>query len=378
MNRSTSLRARARRFGCVAVLLAACGDGPTGRSAPDLVLSTAGRAERGSVLELAVTEGGAAVPPGEIRWTVEPAGAAELVGANRLRLREAGTVTLRAAYDDRTAQIQVAVSIPPSIVFDWRALFESSDVYRVALDGRDLVRLTQHGSYDFDPTVAGGSLVFVSTRDGNYELYSVPLAGGVEQRLTQTAENEITPALSPGGTRLLFGRGTPSTPSTLFLARADAASPEPLAPSLGVTGAKTEANGAWSPTGDRVAFMSSGGGNPDVYLWTGAGTPTRVVAGDAYDGDPAWSPDGTRIVFVTARHGDLELYMLTLASGQLTRLTHSPAADYFPTWLPDGRIVYVVNTGDTRRLFWLDPQRPAETHEIPLPAGEAGNPAALP
>jgi hypothetical protein len=377
MNRSTSLRARARRFGCVAVLVAACGDGPT-RPAPDLVLSTAGRAERGLVLELAATEGGATVPPGEIRWTVEPAGAAGLVEPNRLYLGEVGTLTLRAAYGDRTAQIQVAVSIPPSIVFDWRALFGSSDVYRVALDGRDLVRLTQHPFDDFDPTVAGGSLVFVSTRDGNYELYSVPLAGGVEQRLTQTAENEITPALSPGGTHLLFGRGTPSTPTTLFLAPANAASPEPLAPSLGVTGVKTEANGAWSPTGDRVAFMSTAGGNPDVYLWTGAGTPTRVVAGDAYDGDPAWSPDGTRIAFVTARHGDLELYTLTLASGQLTRLTYSPAADYFPTWLPDGRIVYVVNTGDTRRLFWLDPDRPAETHEIPLPAGEAGNPAALP
>jgi Tol biopolymer transport system component len=375
MNRSTSLRARVRRFGCVAVLLAACGDGPTGRPAPDLVLSTAGRAERGLVLELAATDGGAAVPPGEIRWTVEPAGAAELVGANRLRLREAGTVTLRAAYDDRTAQIQVAVSVPPSIVFDWRGLGAATDVYRAALDGRDLVRLTQHVSNDFDPTVAGASLVFVSTRDGNYDLYSVPLAGGVEQRLTQTAENEITPALSPDGTRMVFGRGTPST---LFLARADAASPEPLAPSLGAAGVKTEANGAWSPTGDRVAFMSSGGGNPDVYLWTGAGTPTRVVAGDAYDGDPAWSPDGTRIVFVTARHGDLELYTLTLASGQLTRLTHRAGADAFPVWLRDGRIVYVAYTGDTRRLFWLDPERPAETHEIPLPAGEAGNPAALP
>lgn len=374
MNRSTSLRARARRFGCVAVLLAACGDDPTGRPA-DLVLSTAGRAERGLVLELAATDGGAAVPPGEIRWTVEPAGAAELVGANRLRLREAGTVTLRAAYDDRTAQIQVAVSIPPSIVFEWRALFASTDVYRVALDGRDLVRLTHHVSDDFDPTVVGGSLVFLSRRDGNSELYSVPLAGGVEQRLTQTAADEITPALSPDGTRLLFGRGTPPT---LFLARADASSPEPLAPSLGAAGVKTEATGAWSPTGDRVAFMSTGGGNPDVYLRTGAGTPTRVVAGDAYDGDPAWSPDGTRIVFVTARDGNLELYTLTLASGQLTRLTNRAGADAFPVWLPDGRIVYVGYTDTTRRLFWLDPERPAETHEIPLPAGEAHNPAALP
>lgn len=372
MNRSTSVRAQARRFGCVAVLLAACGDSPTLRE-PDLVLNTAGRAERGLVLELEATAGGAAVPPGEIRWTVDPAQAAALVGPSRLQLREAGTLTLRAAYGDRTAQIQVAVSVPPSIVFDWRALDASADVYRAALDGRDMVRLTQNVWHDFDPTVAGGSVVFLSTRDGNYELYSVPLAGGVERRLTQTPENEISPALSPDGTRLLFGRGTPST---LFLARADATLPQPLAPALGAADVKTEANGAWSPTGDRVAFMSTASGNGDVYLWPGADSTTRVVAGAAYDGDPAWSPDGTRIVFVTARHGNLELYTLTLASGQLTRLTNSPGVDYFPTWLPDGRIVYVGSVGDTRRLFWLDPDRPAETHEIPLPAGEAGNPAA--
>lgn len=361
----------------MAVLLAACGDGPTLRER-DLVLNTAGRAERGLVLELAATEGGSAVPSGEIRWTVEPAGAAELIEPNRLLLREAGTVTLRAAHGDRTAQIQVAVSVPPSIVFDWRPLFGPGDVYRAALDGRDFVRLTQNSSHDFDATVAGGSLVFVSTRDGNYELYSVPMAGGVEQRLTHTDENETSPALSPDGTRLLFGRGTPSTPSTLFLARADATSPQPLAPSLGVAGAKIEANGAWSPTGDRVAFMSTAGGNPDVYLWPGADTTTRIVAGGTYDGDPTWSPDGTRIVFVTARHNDLELYMLTLATGQLTRLTQRAGADLFPVWLRDGRIVYVAYVGNSHRLFWLDPDRPAETHEIPLPAGEADNPAALP
>jgi dipeptidyl aminopeptidase/acylaminoacyl peptidase len=374
MNRSTSVRAQARRLGCVAVLLAACGDSPTLRE-PDLVLNTAGRAERGLVLELAATAGGAAVPPGEIRWTVEPAEAAGLVGPSRLQLREAGTLTLRAAYGGRTAQIQVTVSMPPSIVFDWRALGAAADVYRAALDGRDMVRLTQNVWDDWDPTVAGGSLVFLSTRDGNYELYSVPLAGGVERRLTQTSANEITPALSPDGTRLLFGRGTPPN---LFLARTDATSPQPLAPSLGDAGVKIEASGAWSPTGDRVAFVSTAGGTADVYLWSPADTLTRVVAGAAYDGDPAWSPDGSRIVFVTARDGNLELYTLTLTSGQLTRLTNSPGVDYFPTWLPDGRIVYVGSIGDTRRLFWLDPDRPAETHEIPLPAGEARNPAALP
>lgn len=358
----------------MAVLLGACGDGLTDRPAPDLVLSTAGRAERGLVLELAATVGGDAVPPAEIRWTVEPAGAAELVGANRLRLREAGAVTLRAAHGARTAQMQVAVSVPPSIVFEWRGLFASTDVYRAALDGRDMVRLTQSVWDDFDPTVAGGSLVFLSRRDGNSELYSVPLAGGTERRLTQTAADEITPALSPDGTRLLFGRGSPPT---LFLARADATAPEPLASSLGEAGT-TEASGAWSPTGDRVAFVSTAEGNPDVYLWTGAGTPTRIVSGSAHDGEPAWSPDGTRIAFVSARDGNLELYMLTLASGQLMRLTHRIGAEGFPVWLRDGRIVYVEYTGAGRRLMWLDPERPTETHEIPLPAGEASNPAALP
>jgi len=64
------------------------------------------------------------------------------------------------------------------------------------------------------------------------------------------------------------------------------------------------------------------------------------------------SPDGTRLVLNPRDNSDLWLY--DIARGALTRLTFSPASDYFPLWTPDGKkIVYVSPEGDDVSLMWV-------------------------
>jgi TolB protein len=346
-----------------------CGDAVQPETGPGEIVAI-GRAERGSSLLLRMlTPAGDTLPA--VRWSVEPSDAGTWSG-DTLRLARTGRIEVVAVHEGVRRTRALVVAAPPEIVFDM-AVGGNRDLYRAAIDGGGLARLTTHPGVDSDPATSGGTVVFVSDRDGNRELYALSLAGGAERRLTTTPADETQPALSPDGARLAFARGA-DLPRVLVSAPdgSGAARPDPAYGH----GGTIENAPAWSPDGRTLVFMSTAGGNPDLYRWSG-GPASLLHRSGGGEFEPAWSPDGTRIAFSSNRTGDAELFLLAVASGEVARLTDRAGSDGYPAWLADGRIVYVAFEGTTPTLRWLDPAAPAATHPIPLP-GTPGNPAALP
>ena len=72
-------------------------------------------------------------------------------------------------------------------------------------DGTDVRALTDHPS-DRSPAVSpdGMELVFMSQRDGNWDIYWVPAKGGKPMRLTDDPADDGLPAWSPGGQYVTF------------------------------------------------------------------------------------------------------------------------------------------------------------------------------
>src|SRR5438128_2480216 len=69
------------------------------------------------------------------------------------------------------------VIAPPVIVFDWLRN-GNRDIYRAALDGKDIVRLTSDPGDDQHPTERAGTVVFTSYRDGTLVAFASTRAGG--------------------------------------------------------------------------------------------------------------------------------------------------------------------------------------------------------
>src|SRR5690606_18456049 len=145
---------------------------------------------------------GVPVPEGEVAWTIQPADAAQLTGPASATPTKAGGLTFTAQAGSRTASLIATAAVPPLIVYD-RLISGNRDIWKAFLDGEDAVRLTTDAGDDSDPSAAAGDVVFVSYRNGNADLYRVPVQGGIETRVTMSTRNEVAPSLAQDGHRIV-------------------------------------------------------------------------------------------------------------------------------------------------------------------------------
>lgn len=123
------------------------------------------------------------------------------------------------------------------------------------------------------------------------QMWSVPFEGGAPRSL---GEGE-GPVVSPAGDQVAFERG-----NQLWVVPIDGAAPaRRLFTARGSNGSPV-----WSPTGDRLAFVSNRGDHAFVGIYRGPETPITYVSPSTHrDGSPRWSPDGTQLVFVRRTGG---------------------------------------------------------------------------
>ena len=94
-----------------------------------------------------------------------------------------------------------------------------------------------------------------------------------------------------------------------------------------------------SPDGSMIAFASGG----DIWEVPSRGGDARLlVSHPATESRPMYSPDGKRLAFTSTRTGNGDVYVLTLATGELTRLTFDDANELVNGWSPDGKFVLLL------------------------------------
>ena len=123
----------------------------------------------------------------------------------------------------------------------------------------------------------------------------------------------------------------------------------------------------------------------DVFTAQADGSDRRLIARGAFD--PAWSPDGDRIAYVRFDRSGGSVVVANADGTDAHALTSSPRQESEPAWSPDGRrIAFVRSRGsENRKKKWIviassDTGKPLATitsaHSLVSPAWRA--PAALP
>jgi TolB protein len=102
---------------------------------------------------------------------------------------------------------------------------------------------------------------------------------------------------------------------------------------------------AWSPDGNRIAYVSFESDESAVYIQElSTGQRQRVSARRGVNSSPAFSPDGKMLALTLSRdEGNLDIYVLNLANQVLTRITRNLAIDTEATWSGDGEKIYFTS-----------------------------------
>lgn len=183
-----------------------------------------------------------------------------------------------------------------------------SRIYVVPINGGEARQITPLSpSYWHGWSPDGKMLAYCAERNGNYDIYTVPVAGGEETRLTTSPGLDDGPEYSPDGKYIYFNSER-SGSMQIWRMKPDGSEPEP------VTG---DGYQNWfahpSPDGKWIVFLSfnrevKAGEHPankDVRLrlMPVGGGEIRVLAklfgGQGTINVPSWSPDSKKVAFVS-------------------------------------------------------------------------------
>lgn len=135
----------------------------------------------------------------------------------------------------------------------------------------------------------------------------------------------------------------------------------------------------FSPTEQKITYMSYGKSGPRVYLYN-ITTGRHEMLGD-FPGmtfAPRFSPDGKSVIMSLAVAGNSEIYELDLRSRRKKRVTNNRAIDTAPSYSPNSKqIVFESDRGGTQQLYVMD-RNGSDAHRITFGDGRYANPVWSP
>ena len=186
--------------------------------------------------------------------------------------------------------------------------------------------------------------------------FTLALARDAAHRISDDVFQMVTGVRGAFSTKILYvlqrAPGADQAPYRLMLADADGHREQELFRSEDAI-----LSPAWSPTADRVAYVSFETGRSTIMVQELAtAARTRVAEYPGINGAPTFSPDGTQLAMSLSRDGNPEIYVKDLASGDLRRVTRRPnAIDTEPIWSPDGEsLVFTSDRGGKAQIYRKD------------------------
>lgn len=223
------------------------------------------------------------------------------------------------------------------------------------------LRSTAHHIADFiyekltgEPGVFSTRIAYVVKSTGRYELQIADADGGNAQSALASREPIISPAWSPDGNKLAYVSFEAKKP-VVYVHDLASGRRHVVANFKGSNSAP-----AWSPDGKQLAVVLTKDGSSQLYLVNADGSGTRRLASSSgIDTEPRFSPDGKWIYFTSDRGGSPQIYRIpadgTGGGSTAERITFEGSYNVSPRPSPDGKnLAYIVRNGGRFQLALMD------------------------
>jgi len=303
---------------------------------------------------------------------------------------------------------------------DWKRYRggQTDKIWLADLSDSSVVEIPRNNSNDHHPMWIGDTVYFLSDRDGAKTLFAYDVASRAVERMIDNDGFDITAAdawsgddapaaivyeqmgsiglyevergtwrnvdiratadfttLRPHfmkvGDRLQAASISPSGARAVFQARgeivtvpADKGDVRNLTNTTGVM----ELDPAWSPDGQRIAYLSDASGEYALHITDqlGAGEVTKIELPPFFYSEPRWSPDSKKIVL---RDKGLRLWVIDVEEGSLVEVDKNPIGFpdgvMEPSWSPDSEwIAYARQIDNRLRAIFLYSVSKGVAHQV--------------
>jgi Tol biopolymer transport system component/DNA-binding winged helix-turn-helix (wHTH) protein len=261
-----------------------------------------------------------------------------------------------------------------------------SNLWRVSAGGRNGMAETReltHGTSLVErPSVSpdGTSIVFNVGYESSANVHTMPIGGGPSKQLTSLDALSLGAVWSADGRQIAFASTKGGRPRVWLVDAGggvpQAVSSDDLSDTFHLT---------WSP-GSHLLYQQAG--NRNYYVLDPLARQERLLLGQKAGGwifSPVYSPDGRRIAAMWNRPPARGIWVLDTADGRGTSLYPTKANVVAPIgWAADGRSIYIVEgsnlnfRGLTAALAGGETMTEARILEVPLDGGPAKTILALP
>lgn len=284
-------------------------------------------------------------------WTISVIAGSLKLATSRVGITQGGRLALKASFIDDTGAV-----LGPASGLTWTA--DPASVVTVSEDGT--VSGVGPGHARVTATAPGGKtatadvfveseLLLAGTRAGSLKLYWVDRANlSALRRAASDTTLATDPAISPDGSRVAFVSTRDGNPE-IYVMDADGANLTRV-----TNDPQPDGRPVFTADGSGLVFQAQRivQGKPFLEIYTAAldGSGLKALTTDSLNQTPTVSPDGATIAFASTRNKNSDIWLMGKDGANQRNFTKSPQqSESEPHFLRDGSLAYLVERREENR-----------------------------
>ncbi len=281
-------------------------------------------------------------------WAIRVIAAGLKLSATRLGLPLNRRSGLRANFADETGAVigpATAVTFasdnPPAV-----AVAEDGTITAAGYGHARVTASAPGGKHAAVDVFVQGEIVVASSRSGRLQLYAAERANLAQLRkVLDDSATAAEPAYSPDGSRLAFVSTRDGQPE-IYVMDADGTNPSRLTNAPGADG-----DPSFTADGRAVVFHSPRTGHRQIFMQPITSSDAIQLTQEPSDNSqPSASPDGETIAFVSNRDGSDDIWLMSRDGSNQRNFTKSPQVkEKSPHFMRDGSLAFLLEGKDGSR-----------------------------